>query len=457
MGSTNASASTTYSRIFHYGGSFEYTLQAVAAVAAIASGAGNALQTLIFGEFITTITNFSSKQLSPAGLRADAARLALYFVYLGIGRFFLSYIYNTLLTYAAHCITRNIHHEYFKAALRQEVAYFDFGTGGSIATQAVTNGRLVQGGISEKLSLTFQGLSAFVTAFIVAFVVQWKLTLICFCFAPATLIVNGAVTGIISRHETNILAMHAKANAFAENVISGLRAVNAFEIRSAMVDRFETHLADAHTVGKKSSPLLGFLFSAEYCIIYLGYGLAFWQGVRMLARGEIDAAGKIFTVLLSVIIAATNLTILAPYFIDFTKAAIAAARIFLLIDRESRIDPVADTGKTPSGITGEIEINNITFAYPSQPSATVLKNFSLKVPTGQVTALMGPLGSGKSTNIGLIERWYNLTSGDIKIDGTPIDQLNLKWLRKNVRLVQHEPVLFKGTIFDNIKQGLVCT
>ncbi|KXH59617.1 hypothetical protein CSAL01_04168 [Colletotrichum salicis] len=413
--------------------------------------------TLVFGEFITTITNFSSKQLSPAGLRADAARLALYFVYLGIGRFFLSYIYNTLFTYAAHCITRNIRHEYFKAALRQEAAYFDFGTGGSIATQAVTNGRLVQSDISEKLGLTFQSLSAFVIAFIVAFVVQWKLTLICLCIAPATLIVNGAIAGIMSGHETNILGIHAQANAFAENVTSGIRAVHAFGMRSAMVEKFETYLADAHTVGKKSSPLLGFLFSAEYCSIYLGYGLAFWQGVRMLARGEIDAAGKIFTVLLSVIIAATILTILAPYFIDFTKATTAAARIFLLIDRQSRIDPFADTGKTPPGITGEIEINNITFAYPTRPSATVLVNFSLKVPAGQVTALVGPSGSGKSTIIGLVERWYDPTSGAIKIDGTPIDQLNLKWLRKNVRLVQQEPVLFKGTVFDNIQQGLVGT
>lgn len=284
-----------YKRIFHYGGSFEYTLQATAAVAAIASGAGIALQTLIFGEFITTITNFSSKQLSPAGLRNDAARLALYFVYLGIGRFFLSYIYNTLFTYAAHRITRNIRHEYFKAALRQEIAFFDFGTGGSIATQAVTNGRLVQGGISEKLGLTFQGLSAFVAAFTIAFVIQWKLTLICLCIAPATLLVNGAVAGIMAGYDTNILEIHAQANAFAENILSGIRAIHAFEMRSAMVEKFDAYLANAHTVGKKNSPLLGLLFSAEYCIIYLGYALAFWQGVRMLARGEIDEAGKIFT------------------------------------------------------------------------------------------------------------------------------------------------------------------
>ncbi|KXH25074.1 hypothetical protein CSIM01_12990 [Colletotrichum simmondsii] len=451
------SALAAYKRIFEYGGSFERTLHAIAAVAAIASGAGIALQTLIFGDFITTITKFSSKQLSPVELRDDATRLALYFVYLGIGRFCLSYLYNSLFTYTSHCITRNIRHEYLKSALRQEVAFFDFGSGGSIATQAVTNGRLIQGGISEKLGLTFQGLSAFITAFIIAFVVQWKLTLICLCIAPATLLINGAVAGVMAGHETNILEIHAEANGFAENVLSGIRTIHAFEMRHAMVDKFESYLANAHHVGKKISPLFGLLFSAEYCIIYLGYALAFWQGVRMLARGEIDAAGKIFTVLLSVIIAATNLTILAPYFIDFTKAATAAARLFILMDRQSRIDPFSVTGKEPSRMTGEIKINNVTFAYPTRPGATVLDNFSLRIPAGKVTALVGPSGSGKSTIVGLIERWYNPSSGNILIDDTPIDELNLKWVRKNVRLVQQEPVLFKGTVFDNIQQGLVGT
>lgn len=107
----------------------------------------------------------------------------LYFVYLGIIRFVLSYAYNLLFTYTAHRTTRNIRLEFLRAALRQEVAFHDVGTGGSIATQATSNGRLIKGGTSEKLGLAFQGISAFFAAFIVAFVVQWKFTLICLCIA----------------------------------------------------------------------------------------------------------------------------------------------------------------------------------------------------------------------------------------------------------------------------------
>lgn len=138
-------------------------------------------------------------------------------------------------------------------------------------------------------------MSAFVTAFIVAFVVQWKLTLICLCIAPAVIIVVGGVAAVEAKNETRILDIHAQSNSFAEGVLSSIRTVQAFEMRARLVKKFDAFLTDAHKVGKKNGPLLGVLFSTEYTIIYLGFGLAFWQGIRMLARGEIEDSGTIFT------------------------------------------------------------------------------------------------------------------------------------------------------------------
>ncbi|KLO94367.1 ABC transporter [Fusarium fujikuroi] len=425
-----------YARIFKFGGIFEHSMQAVAIFAAVCSGAGIALQNLIFGRFITVVIDFASAKTSPSHVRDETATLALYFVYLGIGRFVLSYAYNTLLTYAAYRVTRNIRHAYLRDALSQEVAFFDLGTSGSIAAQTSSNGRLIQGGISEKLGLLFQGISTLVTAFIIAFIFQWKLTLICLCIAPATLIINGAA---------------------AENILSSARTIHAFEMRDRLVRKFNTYLTDAHHVGIKISPHFGTLLSAEYCIVYLGYGLALWQGIRMFSKGEIDQPGEIFTVILPVIIAATSLTMLAPYSVDFTRASVAAAKLFDLIDRESEIDSFDSTGKIPSETIGEISVDNVTFAYPARPGIAVLDNYSVKFPAGKTTALVGQSGSGKSTVIGLLERWYNPESGTISLDGCPIDQLNLNWLRTNVRLVQQEPVLFQGTIFDNIRSGLTGT
>lgn len=230
---------------------------------------------------------------------------SLYFVYLGIGRFVLSYIWNTLLTYTSYRVVRNIRHEYLRAALRQEVAYYDFGTGGSIATQTTSNGRLIQGGIAEKLGLTFQGLSAFVTAFILAFVVQWKLTLICLCIAPATIIVMTVVATIEAGHEVKILEINGQANSLAEGILASVRTVHAFEMRERLVAKFDKHLEEAHTVGKKISLYMGLMFSGDYTIIYLGFGLAFWQGIHMLSKGEITSSGDIFTYVLPCIMLCT--------------------------------------------------------------------------------------------------------------------------------------------------------
>ena len=245
-------------------------------------------------------------------LLTDLLPPSLYFVYLGIARFVLAYTYNTLLTYAAYRIVRNIRVAYVKSALSQEVAYFDFGTGGSIATQATSNGKLIQGGIAEKLGLFFQGMAAFVTAFIVAFITNWKLTLICLCIAPATIIVMGVVAGIQAGYETKILGIHAQANSFAEGVLASARTIHAFEMRARLVKKFDEYLVKAHEVGKKNSILFGLLFSTEYTIIYLGFGLAFWQGINMLAKGEIDSSGDIFTSVFPHLLPSLEVTLTVP-------------------------------------------------------------------------------------------------------------------------------------------------
>lgn len=205
---------------------------------------------------------------------------------------------------------RNIRTSYLRAALSQEVAFFDLGSGGSIATQATNNGRLIQGGISEKFGLTFQGLAAFVTAFIVAFITHWKLTLITLCIAPAIIIVMGVISFLEAAIETKILDIHAQANSFAEGVLASARTVHAFEMRSRLVTKFDTFLQEAHRLGNKNSPLFGALFSAEYTIVYLGFGLAFWQGVNMMARGEIQNPGQIFTLVGIEILLTRKLTLL---------------------------------------------------------------------------------------------------------------------------------------------------
>ncbi|KAJ5155561.1 ABC transporter [Penicillium capsulatum] len=450
-------AANTRQRIFQYASPKEYAMLFVAIACALGSGVGMAMVNLVFGQFITVITDYIRGSSTASAFRSDASRLSLYFFVIGIARFVVTYGYSSLFTLAAYRITRSIRREYVKAGLSQEVAFFDAGTGGAIAMQATSNGRSIQSGTSEKLGLVFQALSTFISAFVLAFVTQWKLTLICCCIAPATLLVMGICATFDASIETQTLKIQAQAGSFAESILGSARTVHAFGLKSRLVKDFDKFLHTSQELGNKKSPIYGIMFSCEYAIIYAGFGLCFWQGIKMLARNEVTNFGDIFTVLMSVIIASTSLTSIAPYTIDFTRAASSALELFQLIDRQSQIDPFDAAGEQPTSVIGDIEFRDVSFSYPMRPGVTVLKDFSLHIPAGKVTALVGASGSGKSTIIGLLERWYNLDSGTVTLDGRSIDQLNIKWLRKQVQLVQQEPVLFGGSIFDNIASGLIGT
>lgn len=384
-------------------------------------------------------------------------KYALYFVYLGIARFVLTYTYTVCYTISATRITRSLRQKYLRATLSQDVAFFDEGSHGSVSSQIVTNGNMIQQGIGEKLGLTIQSSAAFIAAFIVAFVTNAKLTGITVCIVPTIVIVIGVVSGFDTGYETKMLALYAQAGAFAEDVISSMRTVHAFWARPKLVAKYDAYLQKAHTIGSKKSLIYMIMFSTEFCCIFAGFALAFWQGLRMYNSGEIDTPGTVVTVLFSVVVAATSLTQLAPNILTFTSATSAAGSLFKAIDRESAINPLSEEGEKPDAIKGQINIQNVSFTYPTRLNAPVLHDFTLNVPPGKVTALVGASGSGKSTIIALLERWYNPGSGSIAIDGRPIEKLNLRWLRTNVRLVQQEPVLFMGTVFDNVRYGLIGT
>jgi ATP-binding cassette, subfamily B (MDR/TAP), member 1 len=135
----------------------------------------------------------------------------------------------------------------------------------------------------------------------------------------------------------------------------------------------------------------------------------------------------------------------------------AGQKILNTIDRSSPIDIESSKGETPETCTGSIEFSNIKLAYPSRRDAVVLDDFSLRIPPGQMTAIVGPSGSGKSSIIGLLERFYLPLEGHIFLDGHDITSLQLRWLRNQLSLVGQEPTLFADTVFNNIAFGLVGT
>ena len=144
-------------------------------------------------------------------------------------------------------------------------------------------------------------------------------------------------------------------------------------------------------------------------------------------------------------------------FIAIASARGAAPRLFATIDRVPPIDSAREEGVKPSKVIGEITFENVDFNYPSRPDVQVIKDLSLTFPAGKTTALVGASGSGKSTVISLVERFYDPLAGYVRLDGLDIRDFNLKWLRSQIGLVSQEPILFSTTIRKNIEYGLVGT
>ncbi len=142
-----------------------------------------------------------------------------------------------------------------------------------------------------------------------------------------------------------------------------------------------------------------------------------------------------------------------PNLTGIMEATNAASRISEMIDRVPTIDSEEKKGKALSYVRGEIEFKDIYFSYPSRPETPILQDFNLKVPAGKKVGLVGGSGSGKSTVIALLERFYDPIEGDILLDGYKIRKLQLKWLRSQLGLVNQEPVLFATSIIENIIFG----
>lgn len=158
---------------------------------------------------------------------------------------------------------------------------------------------------------------------------------------------------------------------------------------------------------------------------------------------------------MSIMIGSFALGHVGPWLQAFGTASAAASKIFATIDRISPMDPTSLTGYKPEKVAGEITLRGVKHIYPSRPEVTVMNGVDLVVPAGKTTALVGSSGSGKSTIIGLVERFYDPVAGEVLLDGRNIQGLNLNWLRQQVSLVQQEPVLFATTIYKNIRYGLI--
>jgi ATP-binding cassette subfamily B (MDR/TAP) protein 1 len=262
----------------------------------------------------------------------------------------------------------------------------------------------------------------------------------------------------MSKFKLAQLSHVADGGTLAEEVISTVRTAQAFGTQKILGKMYNTHIEKTHVLDKKLALINGFALAIFFFVIYAAYGLAFSFGTTLILQGHADV-GKIVNVFLAILIGSFSLAMLAPELTAISNARGAASKLFSTIDRVPPIDSASTEGLKPdaSSVVGEITFHNVRFNYPSRPDVPILKGVDLKFPAGKTAALVGASGSGKSTIVALVERFYDPLSGSVKFDGVEIKDLNLKWLRSQIGLVSQEPTLFATTIRGNVEHGLINT
>ncbi|KAJ5777264.1 hypothetical protein N7520_000510 [Penicillium odoratum] len=241
--------------------------------------------------------------------------------------------------------------------------------------------------------------------------------------------------------EGKILEIYNSVSSLTEEAMSSMRMVTALNIGKRLTRKYDIVLAEAQRLGLTKGPVIGFQYSVEMFTTYCAYALAWYYGTKLLNGGEIACGGGMITILLSVLLATQAAPNVAPGFSGFTRASASAKEMFKMMNRQSQIDPLAEGGHILEGPQeSKVELRYVTFAYPSRPTQPIFKDFSIAFEAGKTTALVGSSGSGKSTIVGLIERWFDANSGSVLIG-----------------LVQQEPVLFSDSIYNNVSHGLYGT
>ncbi|THH28698.1 hypothetical protein EUX98_g5479 [Antrodiella citrinella] len=457
----------SFTQLFRFSTRSELIMDGIGLAAAFAAGSAQPLMSLLFGNLTEDFVQFetvlslanSGDTTAQAQLPAAAAHFrftsahdASYLVYIGVGMFACTFTYMYIWVYTGEVNAKRIRERYLQAVLRQDIAFFD--NVGAVKLLLVS--RRTHQGISEKVALVVNFLAAFLVGFIIAYARCWRLALALSSILPCIAITGAVMNKMISGLMQTSLKHVATGGSLAEEVIATVRTAQAFGTQRVLADIYDDHADKAYAADLKAAAWNGGGLAVFFFIIYSAYALAFSFGTTLINEGH-ATAGIVINVFLAILIGSFSLALLAPEMQAITHGRGAAAKLYATIDRVPTIDSASPDGLKPEKCLGEITLENVDFNYPSRPDVPIVKNLSINFPAGKTAALVGASGSGKSTVISLVERFYDPMSGSVKLDGVDVRDLNLKWLRSQIGLVSQEPTLFATTIKGNVAHGLINT
>jgi ATP-binding cassette, subfamily B, bacterial len=420
-----------------------------------------AVSTLIFPIALKSLIDQGIVNSDP-GTRVMALRehfFALFGVGAALGLFSALRFY--AVTWLGERVTADLRSAVYAHVIKQSPQFFETTQTGEVLSRLTTDTTLVQTVVGSSLSMGLRnavmGIGAMTMLIITNPVVMSQvLGILILVVLPA--VYFGRRIRKLSRASQDRVA---DSSAIAAEVLNAVPVVQSYnqEAREALrfVDSTERAFGTAISRTRLRSLLVGFIITATFGALLWGL----YQGTQAVAKGEITA-GHLGQTVVYVIILVSGVAVLAEVYGDLLRAAGATERLMELLATESPIQspakpvplPVAAAGAgvgTQRGST--LALSNVSFRYPSRPTQAALSHFNLNIQAGETVALVGPSGAGKSTVFQLLLRFYDVTEGEVSVDGVPVKNLSLDALRGLIGIVPQDSVIFSANAMENIRYG----
>ncbi|KAI9291936.1 hypothetical protein K502DRAFT_368047 [Neoconidiobolus thromboides FSU 785] len=451
-------------KLFKFATPKDKVIIGLATLAATINGLSQPFLFLLFSQIIGLFGDYqknysANPDLADSTLKEAIDFLCIMFVVAGSITATAAYFQLSLWLMVGESQAVRIRNKYYHSVLSQEMGWFDSISSGDIASRIAGDINMVQDGISDKVGMLVQYITCFIGAFIIAFIKGWKLTLVMLTSVPLMAFAGMLMSKVIADASKGGQGVYGEAGSIAEEVLSAIRTIYSFNTQEKEQIRYEQKLRVARKKGFRKAFFTGLSNGIFLLIMFSSYALAMWYGGKLIRDGE-QQADEVLTVFFNVLVGSMVLGMTSPSLTAVATAKGAATKLFEIIERESSIDPFLITDEhlknesKISPVKGNVKFENVRFSYPTRPDVQILKGISFEASKGQTIALVGHSGSGKSTCIGLIERFYTPTSGKILLDDIDISQISNKFLKEHVGLVGQEPCLFGTTIKQNILFGL---
>ncbi|XP_004495863.1 ABC transporter B family member 21-like [Cicer arietinum] len=439
-----------FHKLFSFADSTDILLMAAGTIGAVGNGLGLPIMTLLFGQMIDS---FGINQSNTTDVVEQVSKVSLKFVYLAVGSGVAAFLQVTCWMVTGERQAARIRGLYLKTILRQDVAFFDKETNtGEVVGRMSGDTVLIQDAMGEKVGKFVQLTSTFIGGFVIAFTKGWLLTVVMMSTLPLLALAGAAMALIIGRMASRGQTAYAKAAHVVEQTIGSIRTVASYTGEKQAVSSYSKYLVDAYQSGVFEGSIAGVGLGTVMFVVFCGYALAVWFGAKMIMEKGYNG-GTVINVIIAVLTASMSLGQASPSLSAFAAGQAAAYKMFETIKRRPEIDSYDPNGKTLEDIQGEIELKDVYFSYPARPEELIFNGFSLHISSGTTAALVGQSGSGKSTVISLVERFYDPHAGEVLIDGINLKEFQLRWIRGKIGLVSQEPVLFASSIKDNIAYG----